>query len=140
MKKQILNYLIIILFLASSPSGFAMKHELDESKAEHIYLRHLTEVLPSPVMIVGGVDVRFRPTLHWSIVGVEVQIALLTIDQDGDQKNPYSLESGNNKYGILERFDILAPFVIGGECWDIFTFGHHMVNDNYYLTSTTTII
>jgi len=119
-------------------------HAMDKpcQKSDCFYVRHLTKFFPDPVMLVGGASkepgkksIKSRTSLHWSLLGVEPKMSIQTINNtDGTETwTPSSLQTAQTKYGIIESLEELAPKVIGGEIFDIFTFGTHIPSTKAFL-------
>jgi len=125
-KKFLLPFFI---FFYTSFALFSM----DEPITDY-YLRHITSILPAPIMLVGGISSTYRPTLHWSLLGTKPPMVHEHISKEGTTKTPFTLEDDKEyKYGIIESLRYLAPKVVGGEYFDIFTFGSHEPSTEAYL-------
>lgn len=97
-----------------------------------IYLQHYTNILPSPIMKVGGFGYYpLRPTLHWSLLGLLPLMNSRVVNvETGVEKNTiYTFSDKPCKYAIIEPIHKLSHKIIGGVPEDLYSLDEHEPSD-----------
>ena len=137
-----LLYIFSFRLLAADCSSSAKPLSAKAQESTKLYVRHITQCLPAPTMLVGGksVDpgvekVKCRPTLHWSLLGFEPPMASIYVSQiDGKiTSHQITFDEKKYRYAILEKLDVLGSKIIGGTPDDIYTLGTHTPSEHSYI-------
>lgn len=102
----------------------------------NIYVQHLTNILPIPLMKVGGFyRYPYRPTLHWSLLGTHPLLREISIDLYNGKKteNNFDFTNVSKKYAIIEPIHQISHKIIGGIPEDLYSLGEHIPSNESYI-------